>query len=346
MAQTTSNGQDGPTPEALAFSASLFTSSISSWIPTNFGLAKSDSEKAKEFELAIREERGGDRLGLGHPLLDEPRKLGQSSSRGGGGAGLAGLSRKLELEKRKGKERANQNGMSTTTKRGDGDDEDDEDEGESRSRSLGKGKPKARGGVVDMFGGKKNKKPAASTSMSASASASPAPIPPTPTSQAEQSSQPSSSTQLQPATTGQGSSSVQPTKFSGNDDQSPSTVDHISTSNSPPSRSNPSTPLPISIGTSSPGGSGTFPFQGPIALKPLDAKNNLAKKRSADEVEMDDEDTPVTRLEGNDAKQTDEVESKAVAGQHSAAGEGEKALSRSQLRREKRKKAKLSSKAE
>lgn len=41
------------TPEALALSASLFTSSIDSWVPKDFGVVKSDDEKRREFEGAF-----------------------------------------------------------------------------------------------------------------------------------------------------------------------------------------------------------------------------------------------------------------------------------------------------
>ncbi|KAK8869622.1 hypothetical protein IAR55_000189 [Kwoniella newhampshirensis] len=351
IAASRTNSTNGPTPESLALSASLFTSSISSWIPADFGLAKSDSEKAKDFDLAIREERGGgDRLGLGHPLLDEPRQVSRT------GAGLAGLSRKLAGEKKgKGKEDA-----IPKTKGGS---DDEEDEEESRSRSVGKGKMKSKSGVVDMFGGGKKKKrhvvdptSAVSTAASPGSSNTPQASSTTPAQSSGIEGVPNSANQPSPSwpTNPVEPLSAYPAEINdsnnGNDNEQPTPSKPIAISTT----TTPSTPPPPShTMTSSPGGSGTFPFQGPLALNSPTAEKMLkGKKRAlehdegevdADGVEDDDPCRPPRALgtlkkdeRGDEKGDDDDEEDKE---EHKEQG---KVLTKSQLRREKRKRAKLS----
>ena len=120
------------TPEALALSASLFSSSIDSWIPNDFGVKRPDSEKQRDFERAFRPAgiNENDRLGLGHPLLDAPKPSGSRS-------GLTTLGKRVT----KGQTVDEFSGFNRGggSERHAGEDAGDEEE-ESRSRSIGKGK--------------------------------------------------------------------------------------------------------------------------------------------------------------------------------------------------------------
>ncbi|WVQ71807.1 hypothetical protein IAR50_001349 [Cryptococcus sp. DSM 104548] len=270
MSSNTPDVPPGPTPEALALSASLFTSSIAAWIPANFGVPKSEVDKSKEFDRALKEERGG-RLGLGHPSIDDPKRL---AALGAGGGGLAGLSKKLGKEKKEKEQGAEQL---------KGKDEDEEEE--SRVRSVGKTKKSA---AQDLFGGKKKKKPEVPQ------------VHPLARAQALEAAAPTSTPDSPPTT-------PESPVFPGHIDLSP-----------------PSTP-PNHLPTSSPGGSGIFPFQGPVALESPQAKRlmNERKERKKRELEEDDEEQ-----EGKEATRLGELSPK-------------KGKSKTQLRRESRKKAKL-----
>lgn len=285
MPQTAPQQLPAPTTEALAFSASLFASSIVSWIPPNFGITKSETEKQADFELALKEERGG-RLGLGHPLIDAPRKYGEAR----GGNGFAGLSKKLGNEK---KNKDKEDGGSLPSQQ-----PQDEDEEESRVKSVGKGK-KSVNGVLDMFGGKKKRK-------------------------TEQQVHPLAQQQQQ---------QTEPTPIlqaSENDEEQEE-----------PPFSNPQSPVippePSPPPASSPGGSGIFPFQGPLALESPIAKKmmeeRITRKRRAEELDQEEE-------EGLSSKEG----SQSLLGSQTSTpikkqDQGPK--SKTQIRREARKRVKL-----
>lgn len=286
MPQTAPQQLPAPTTEALAFSASLFASSIASWIPPNFGITKSETEKQADFELALKEERGG-RLGLGHPLIDAPRKYGDAR----GGNGLAGLSKKLGNEK---KNKDKEDGGSQPPQQ-----PQDEDEEESRVKSVGKGK-KSVNGVLDMFGGKKKRK-------------------------TEQQVHPLAQQQQQ---------QTEPTPIlQASEDDEEQEEPPFSNPRSPVIPAEPSTPPPAS----SPGGSGIFPFQGPLALESPIAKKmmeeRITRKRRAEEVDQEEE-------EGLNSKEG----SQSLLGSQTSTpikkqDQGPK--SKTQIRREARKRAKL-----
>ncbi|KAI9637902.1 uncharacterized protein MKK02DRAFT_31448 [Dioszegia hungarica] len=164
-----------PTTEALALSASVFASSVSSWLPANFGHKVPAADAEKEWQALLRSAgEGKDRLGLGHPALNAPKV-------GGGGykGGLQGLERSLKNGKRRqGEEEKERGGKPSADAQGD---EVESEEEESRASMVGKRK---RQGMVDPLGGKKKKKAAATgtgtngaavaTSGETSAQASPA----------------------------------------------------------------------------------------------------------------------------------------------------------------------------
>jgi hypothetical protein len=127
---SSSSTRSNPTAESLFLSASQFTTSINSWIPSSFAPAKSEHELNKEFQKALdTAARDGEheRLGLGHPGLDTPRL-----------PGFGGLSKRLVG---KGKGKAKEEDEIDVGKI----DEEEEDEGESRVRSVGKGKKRNNG---------------------------------------------------------------------------------------------------------------------------------------------------------------------------------------------------------
>ncbi|TYJ56705.1 hypothetical protein B9479_002636 [Cryptococcus floricola] len=278
MAARTPDAPQRPTPEALALSASLFTSSIAAWIPANFGVPKSEVDKSKEFDRALKEERGG-RLGLGHPSIDDPKRLAAFSA---GGGGLASLSKKLGKEKKEIEGAEQQKGKGG----------DDDEEEESRVRSVGKTKKNT---AQDLFGGKKKKKPEAP--------------------------------QVHPLARAQALSVVEaPAEATTPEFNSPPTTPESPVFPGHVELSPPSTP-PNHMPTSSPGGSGIFPFQGPFALESPQAKRlmNERKERKKRELEEDDEES-------------------GTEGQKDSKEEGaspRKSKSKTQLRRESRKKAKV-----
>lgn len=146
------------TPESLNLSASLFTSSIASWIPSNFGHQPPPGEAEKEWQQILSSAgEGKDRLGLGHPLINAPKNRGQT----GYGRGMQGLEK--SLKRKKGSE-----DQPEEEKKGE-----ESEEEESRASMVGKKKKVA---VFDPLGGKKKKGGGGSGGNSAvtSARASPA----------------------------------------------------------------------------------------------------------------------------------------------------------------------------
>ncbi|OCF36610.1 hypothetical protein I316_01862 [Kwoniella heveanensis BCC8398] len=174
LSSKSSKAPSVPVPvEALALSASVFLNDIDSWIPSTFGAganpgagARTAAEKEAEFSSFLRSERDGtERLGLGHPSFDEPSR----SKQGGGSArtnGLGGLSKKLEVEKRaKARSEAElkrQNGHGHGHGHGEGggegDEDDEEEQEESRGRVISKNRMKRMGGNLDPFGGGQSQK--------------------------------------------------------------------------------------------------------------------------------------------------------------------------------------------
>ncbi|EIW70006.1 hypothetical protein TREMEDRAFT_61772 [Tremella mesenterica DSM 1558] len=63
---------DLPTPESLALSASLFTSSIDNWIPSSFGTSSTLPSSSLP-ELRLGSGGDDDRHGLGHPSINQPK---------------------------------------------------------------------------------------------------------------------------------------------------------------------------------------------------------------------------------------------------------------------------------
>ena len=159
--QTTSNTQNTPTftPESLALSASLFTSSIDAWIPADFGVKRSNEEMKKDFDRILSSAviEDSDRLGVGHPSLEIPRA---SQPRG---ASLGVLGKRLGKARREAGNGIEEQisglrtGVALAAENGD---EEEEEEADSRSRSIGKGKRKANGAghALDLFSGKKKAK--------------------------------------------------------------------------------------------------------------------------------------------------------------------------------------------
>lgn len=151
-----------PTPEALNLSANLFNSTVSSWLPANFGHAIPAVEAEKEWQTLLRSAgEGKDRLGLGHPAINAPKV---------GGGGFKGLERSLKNGKRKlGEEEKERGDVSEKV-------EPESDEEDSRASMVGKRK---KVGTFDFLGGKKKKivkVSTATTSAETSARASPAAV--------------------------------------------------------------------------------------------------------------------------------------------------------------------------
>ncbi|CAK9784548.1 hypothetical protein CC85DRAFT_283030 [Cutaneotrichosporon oleaginosum] len=76
-----------PTPEALTLAANVFHADIDAWLPPSFGVTRTAEEKEAEWAAArsFAALRGSDRLGLGHPDMDDPeaRRAAQVSRAGG-----------------------------------------------------------------------------------------------------------------------------------------------------------------------------------------------------------------------------------------------------------------------
>lgn len=153
-----------PNTEALNLSASIFNSSISSWIPANFGHALPAAEAEKEWQTLLRSAgEGKDRLGLGHPAINAPK------AGGGYKHGIQGLEKSLKNGKRRQGEEAKERGDEVEVNKK----EEDSEEEESRASMVGKRK---RVAAFDPLGGKKKKGGQKSTTASTdtSARASPA----------------------------------------------------------------------------------------------------------------------------------------------------------------------------
>jgi hypothetical protein len=137
MVAQASSSRTAPSADSLAFSASIFTSQIDSWIPANFGTSYNPPSESLN---NVADQDGN--LGIGHPSLDVPKHKRQDH-----GAGQ--LEKMLGLNK-KGKGRA-EDGVSTIKK-----EEVVEDEEEEESRgSIGK---KRKMGTIDLLAGKKKAK--------------------------------------------------------------------------------------------------------------------------------------------------------------------------------------------
>lgn len=122
-----------PPAEALTLSATLFHADVDAWLPAGFGVVKSEKDKNGDWEKALRG-GGRDRLGLGHPDLDDPLSRAKSNT------ARAGID---ALRKIKGKAK-DVTEVEVSRK-------DDSDDEESRTRSVSKVKKRS----VDVFG-KKN----------------------------------------------------------------------------------------------------------------------------------------------------------------------------------------------
>jgi hypothetical protein len=309
-----------PTPESLSLSASLFTSRISSWLPADFGHTVPNAQKTADFELTLRSAGSStgesDRLGLGHPKLAAPESGGGPSR-----AGLAHLQKRLGGGKGKGKGTAG--GKEETAPVSGVEDGEDEDEGESRASSIGKRK---KGGNLDLLLGKKGRKATstpAQSSTPARSSIRPSPAP----SPASASRTPDN---LPPSVQQDEGADVD-----DDDDPPPFT----------PPRSGTTSP-PRHTATSSPGGSGIFPFFGPLALDSPQAKRLISdRKARRQEVLHADESYDQDEEERDDAVIIQELgEADATVGNDGAGSGGsprKQELSKTQLRREKRRLAKL-----
>lgn len=117
-----------PTPEALTLAANIFHADIDAWLPSNFGVTRSNAAKDAEW-AAARSYGGSDRLGVGHPDAADPeaRRRAQSSRAGGD------LLRKVVRKKRRGDEEEASAASfgGAVGGRGGGDDDD-----ESRTRAV------------------------------------------------------------------------------------------------------------------------------------------------------------------------------------------------------------------
>ncbi|WVO14029.1 hypothetical protein L204_101654 [Cryptococcus depauperatus] len=291
MASLNAPANQVPSGEALALSASIFTSSIANWIPANFGVTKSELEKVGDFESVLREERGG-RLGLGHPLLDDSKRASGSRTNG-----LVGLNKKL-VNERKGKEREEPPRCIIPTM--------ELDEEESRANSVGRQKKKET--AFDLFEGKKKRK-------------APDDLKVHPLAQQDESKSPSSSQPTIPKVVASLS------KSDGEDEDSEIQSPLFPTSRSP--LSVPSTPPLLS----SPGGSGVFPFSGPLVLEsPVARKLIEERKARKRKIPEDKEREREKMIEGKGKEESAESVGTPTKGEKK---------SKTQLRREARKRMKL-----
>ncbi|GFZ45736.1 hypothetical protein JCM24511_03465 [Saitozyma sp. JCM 24511] len=314
-----------PSAESLSVSASLFTSRISSWLPANFGASSSTSHDKLDILFERTSEDETSRLGLGHPRLDLPR--GGAPTRGAG-AGLAHLQRRLA--KGKGAARAESTDSSSlgVTSR---DDDADEDEGESRASSVGRRK---RSTALDLLSGKKGKKSGSATpALSAQSSARPSPVPPQLDSAAHGDPVEDRDSAISES---KDDSHPSPSFDDGNDDSGPATPTHHTA-------------------TSSPGGSGIFPFSGPLALDSPRAKRIIkdrpvSRAAPAGGIVKADNAVATTEDQGSENDAVDfSVGRAADGGLEAEAGRAGATVdpphkgspSKTQLRREKRKAAKL-----
>ncbi|WWC89742.1 uncharacterized protein L201_004667 [Kwoniella dendrophila CBS 6074] len=334
MSTINTNSQQAIPTEALSLSASIFFNSIDSWIPSNFGESSKSSSSTilnskkddSDFNNLLIKPNfinngipgqpsssiSNDRLGLGHPSLDSPIPSQQRN-------GLIGLSKKLNLE-RKGKAKEEFNAFSTHN-------EDDQDEEESKGRGSSKSSSsQKKHKSIDPFStAKKNKKK------------DPFAI---------------------------GNNKVHPAVAAGMNNRL-NLEDDIPLQNDtsggeeeedgppfppfPPSISRQTTPI-NTLAASSPSGSGVFPYDGPRPFG-SPSKSKKSGKRplndNDDEGENEDEENDTEgkdqhreqRTEGDQSDQTvineDNNDKEVLQGPTSV-------KSKTQLRREKRKRAKLS----
>ena len=127
-----------PSAEALALSAAAFSASIDAWIPAGWGASSSSTSKSSELTLSGF---GGanDRLGLGHPLLDQANKRPATS-------GLGALGKKLAKRPKRDDEP-----ISVAKP-----DDDESEEEESRAGAF-KSKSTGRGRGLEMLSQRKRK---------------------------------------------------------------------------------------------------------------------------------------------------------------------------------------------
>ncbi|BEJ12406.1 hypothetical protein CspHIS471_0208660 [Cutaneotrichosporon sp. HIS471] len=88
-----------PTPEALTLAANVFHADVDGWLPTSFGVTRTEKEKEAEWASAraFGSLRGADRLGLGHPDAQDPEaRRAAQVSRAGGDIIKKALKRKAE----------------------------------------------------------------------------------------------------------------------------------------------------------------------------------------------------------------------------------------------------------
>jgi hypothetical protein len=135
-----------PAAEALTLSATLFHVDVDSWLPANFGVQRTLAERESDWETALRGS-ARDRLGLGHPDLEDAGGRARAAT---ARAGIEAL-RRVQKKKRDEGDEAEGLGQGGKGRGGDGSDSEDE----SRTRAV-----KKRKATVDVFGkpGKSKKK--------------------------------------------------------------------------------------------------------------------------------------------------------------------------------------------
>ena len=154
------------TPEAFALNAGVFAANIDSWIPASFGARPTDIERNVELDKILREASSsaeGSNYGIGHV------SIGKSASRGGQ-VGFNALKRRLGRtgvvgDMGKDREPKVDGAMARNGSQQDSDEEED-----SRTRALGKGKRK--GGVMDFLKSRKASKKSKQGTVSREASPS------------------------------------------------------------------------------------------------------------------------------------------------------------------------------
>ena len=288
-------------PESLALSASKFTSAIDAWIPATFGPKKTESDRARDFERALKAaalDGESERLGVGHPSIGQPRSK----------TSLGVLSNKLA---KVGKAKATNDRLSSVQPNGhdnaSAQDESDEDAGESRSRSVTSRKGKSTA-APDLFSRKKR---------NLSNSTKPPHL-----------ARQTQIIQSTPSLKSLGPASSDPLLLKSPIPDIPPLVSSIDEPRTPPTAA-----------ASSPGGSGSFPFTGPVALDSPQARRvldeKLATKRLRDEPdEVDGSNSPsISADPSGDMTPTQNSRS----GEEGPSRGGR--LTKTQRRREKRKKA-------
>lgn len=262
-----------PAPESLALSASIFTSSIDSWIPAKFGPKQSDVERNAQFDKRLRDaaiQGDHEKLGAGHPDIGVYKPKGPSL---------------VSLEKKLGKvERGGGKVEKETLSKVEVDSDQEE---ESRSRSVSSVKKRSNG-VHDLLLGKKKAKSKVQLGAPPLLNLTPNP----------------SSWSIETSTSG-----ANPTE-------------EVRT--------------PLTAATSSPGGSGEFPFAGPVALDSPQAQRVLDEKLFRKRLREEEDEEDISR------SASVEVDIGVDASQNGSS----QGLSKSAKRREARKKAKLAKSAQ